>query len=308
MNSLTFRLLQVYQQVVDSGSITAASSALGLSQPTVSLQLKKLSSLFNMALLEQYHGRLHMTDAGKALYQCAQEVLSSQARLDSYMQALQGMEVGTLKIAVVTTAKYVVPPLLAEFCEQHPGIDVTLKVGNRAQIIERLQSNQDDIYIFSQPPADMAIHAEPFLMNRLSVIAPKTYTGPDNCNLSTLAEKRFLLREPGSGTRKLVDDYCQSHGITLKNPMVIESNEAIRLSVATGLGLAIISEQTLAHTPADDVKILHVTDFPLHNYWQAVTLNSRPESLAASGFKQFLREHGDITEQPQHTTNSGEST
>ena len=72
MNSLTFRLLEVYQQVVDSGSITAASSALGLSQPTVSLQLKKLSSLFNMVLLEQKHGRLEMIEAGKALYQCAQ--------------------------------------------------------------------------------------------------------------------------------------------------------------------------------------------------------------------------------------------
>ncbi|WP_164084742.1 LysR family transcriptional regulator [Alteromonas flava] len=297
MNSLTFRLLQVYQQVVDSGSITAASTALGLSQPTVSLQLKKLASLFNMALLEQHQGRLKMTDAGKAVYQCAQEVLSSQARLDSYMQALQGMEVGSLKIAVVTTAKYVVPPLLAEFCQLHPGIDITLKVGNRAQIIERLQNNQDDIYIFSQPPRDMAIHVEPFLLNRLSVIAPKDYTGPNHCHLSELTNQRFLLREPGSGTRKLVDDYCQAQKIELNNVMVIESNEAIRLSVSTGLGIAIVSEQTLAHSPSDDLTFLQVNDFPLQNYWQAVTLNSRPESLAASGFKQFLREHGDIDTQ-----------
>ena len=136
MNSLTFRLLEVYQQVVDSGSITAASSALGLSQPTVSLQLKKLSSLFNMVLLEQKHGRLEMTEAGKALYQCAQEVLSSQARLNSYMQALQGMEVGSLKVAVVTTAKYVIPPLLASFCDEHPGIDVTLKVMEKAGFVD----------------------------------------------------------------------------------------------------------------------------------------------------------------------------
>lgn len=294
MNSLTFRLLQVYQQVVDSGSITAASTTLGLSQPTVSLQLKKLSSLFDMVLLEQQHGRLHMTEAGKALYQCAQEVLSSQARLNSYMQALQGMEVGTLKIAVVTTAKYVIPPLLAEFCDEHPGIDVTLKVGNRAQIIERLQNNQDDIYIFSQPPEELPINAEPFLLNRLSVIAPADYTGPNHCHMRDLLAQRFLLREPGSGTRKLLDDYCVHHDINLTNAMVIESNEAIRLAVATGLGIAVVSEQTLAHTPNNDIKLLDIDDFPLNNAWQAVTLTGRPESLAASGFKQFLREHGDI--------------
>ncbi len=294
MNSLTFRLLEVYQQVVDSGSITAASSALGLSQPTVSLQLKKLSSLFNMVLLEQRHGRLEMTEAGKALYQCAQEVLSSQARLNSYMQALQGMEVGSLKVAVVTTAKYVIPPLLASFCDEHPGIDVTLKVGNRAQIIDRLKNNRDDIYIFSQPPKDLPIQAEPFMMNRLSVIAPPDYSGPDNCALTDLAEQRVLLREPGSGTRKLVDDYCQQHEVNLEKSMVIESNEAIRLSVATGLGIAIVSEQTLAHTPDHEVKLLNVKGFPIQNYWQAVTLTSRPESLAATAFKQFLRDHGDI--------------
>ena len=295
MNSLTFRLLQVYQQIVDSGSVTAASTALSLSQPTVSLQLKKISSLFNMPLLEQQQGRLKMTEAGKAVYQCAQEVLSSQARLNSYIQALQGMEVGSLKLAVVTTAKYVIPPLLSQFCEEHPGIDITLKVANRAQIIDRLKNNRDDIYIFSQPPKDLAIQCNPFLLNRLSVIAPPNYDGPDNCRLEALTEHKFLLRETGSGTRKMIDDYCVSHNVSFKKTMLIESNEAIRLSVNTGLGLAIISEQTLEHTPSDEVRVLNIEDFPLHSYWQAITLNSRPESLAASAFKQFLTEHGDLS-------------
>ncbi|MBT0586012.1 LysR family transcriptional regulator [Alteromonas oceanisediminis] len=297
MNSLTFRLLQVYQQVVDSGSITAASVTLSLSQPTVSLQLKKLASLFDMVLLEQHHGRLQMTDAGKAVYRCAQEVLSSQARLDSHMRALQGMEVGSLKIAVVTTAKYVVPTLLGQFCREHPGIDITLKVGNRAQIIERVKGNQDDIYIFSQPPKDLAISAKAFMLNKLCVIAPPGFDGPDNCSLGALSSYKFLLREEGSGTRKMIDDYCEKHDIVFKKVMVIESNEAIRLSVATGLGLAIVSEQTLQHMRSDDVKILNVSDFPLRSAWQIVTLDGRPESLAASAFSKFLLAHGDVDKQ-----------
>lgn len=295
MHSLTFRLLQVYQQVVDSGSVTAASTALSLSQPTVSLQLKKLTSLVNMPLLEQQQGQLAMTEAGKAMYQCAQEVLGSQSRLSSYIQALKGMEVGCLQLAVVSTAKYLIPTLLSKFCKQHPGIDVTLKVGNREQIIQRIKGNKDDIYICSQPPSDIPIQSHPFLLNRLSVIAPPTFDCPNRCRLEDLMEHKFLLREPGSGTRKMIDDFCAVHQISFNQSMVIESNEAIQLGVKTGLGLAIVSEQTLAHTPCGDVNILNVEDFPLHSYWQAVTLDSRPESVAATAFKLFLTNHADLS-------------
>ena len=124
MQSLTFRLLEVFQSIVDHGSITAASSALSLSQPTVSLQLKKLSGIVGMPLFEQTYGQLKMTEAGEAVYQCAQEVLGSQSRLESQVHALKGVEIGTLKLAVVTTAKYVVPPILSPFCKQHPNIEV----------------------------------------------------------------------------------------------------------------------------------------------------------------------------------------
>ncbi|MEG3767437.1 LysR substrate-binding domain-containing protein [Alteromonas sp. 14N.309.X.WAT.G.H12] len=288
MQSVTFRLLEVFQSIVDNGSITAASTALSLSQPTVSLQLKKLTSVVGMPLFVQTYGQLTLTEAGEAVYQCAQEVLGSHSRLESQIQALQGVEVGILKIAVVTTAKYVIPPILSPFCQQHPNIDVRFTVGNRATIIDRLQHNQDDIYIFSQPPVDDSLQCTPFMQNKLVVIAPKDFDGPDNCNLQTLSQYKFLLREFGSGTRRAIQEYCDDNGITFNNPMIIESNEAIRLAVTSGLGLAILSEHTLAQTPTDGVKILNVTDFPLVNHWQAVTVKHRQISLAAQAFHRAL--------------------
>jgi len=290
MNNLTFRLLEVFQQVVDGGSVTAASNALSLSQPTVSLQLKKLSQIVGLPLLEHFSGRVHMTEAGEAVYLCAQEVLSSQAKLATQVQALQGMETGSLKLAAVTTAKYIAPPMLSAFCKAHPNIDVHFTVGNREQIAGRLKQNRDDVYIFSQPPEDESIEATAFMDNKLVVIAPHDYNGPDYCTLHDLADEKFLLREDGSGTRKTVNEYCAKQGFSFRDPMIIESNEAIRLSVASGLGLAILSEHTLAQAATDNIRVLNVQDFPICNSWYVVTRKNRPLSLTALAFKQSLLE------------------
>ncbi|WP_026376427.1 LysR family transcriptional regulator [Aestuariibacter salexigens] len=292
MNNLTFRLLEVFQHVADCGSVTAASEQLSLSQPTVSLQLKKLNTMCGLPLLETHQGQLHMTEAGRAVYRCAQDVLNAQAKLTSHIQALKGVEVGSLRLAVVTTAKYIIPPLLADFCKAHPGIDVHLKVGNRAQIIERLQQNRDDIYIFSHPPEALKVDVQRFMPNRLHVIASADYRGPDNCRLEDIIEYKFLLREPGSGTRLAVDEFCERHDIHMHNTMLIESNEAIKLAVASGLGLAILSEYTLAQSPDPRVKILHIDGFPLRSYWHAVTLSNRPLSLASQSFAKHLADYG----------------
>lgn len=289
MNTLTFRLLEVFQKVVDCGSVTAASNALELSQPTVSLQLKKLSGIVGLRLFEHYQGNIQLTEAGAAVYQCSQEILSSQAKLNSQISALRGVETGSLKLAVVTTAKYIIPPMLSPFCKQHPNIDVCFTVGNRAQIAKRLIQNRDDLYIFTYPPKDEELLSEPFLANPLIVIAPPDYDGPQNCSISTLANKyKFLLREEGSGTRRTLQEYCDKQDIRFANTMVIESNEAIRLAVSAGLGLAVLSQHTLDQAAQGKVKILNITDFPLQSTWQVVTNKRRPISLSAQEFRHML--------------------
>lgn len=292
---LTFRLLEVYRQVVDSGSITVASNALNLSQPTVSLQLKKLSSEVGLPLTESQHGKLFMTEAGKAVYQCAQEVAAAQQKLNAQVQAINGIEKGRLSIVVVTTAKYVIPPVLTEFCKRHEGLDIFFQVRNRAQVIERLENNQDDIYIFSHPPDGDSFNKHQFMSNRLQVIAPENYTGPNHCKLSDLADMRFLVREEGSGTRMAIEQYCQQHELLLPNTMLVESNEAIKLSVKSGLGLAILSEHTLAQGGDQGIRILTVDDFPLNSFWYAITSADRPKNLACEAFLNFLDTYRDYS-------------
>lgn len=285
---LTFRLLQVFRQIIDSGSVTVASEQLGLSQPTVSVQLKKITTHVGMPLVEFNQGKMLLTQAGNAVYQCAQEVLSSEQRLKTQVQALKGVETGLLKIAVVTTAKYVIPPILSRFCKAHPGVEVNFNIGNRAQIVERLKNNKDDLYIFSHPPEDADICSRAFQSNNLHVVAPKDYQGRNNCHLKDIADHKFLLREVGSGTCFAVQNYCEQVGVKFSNTMIIQSNEAIRISVAEGLGLAILSEHTLSQGNIDGIKILDIDGFPLQNFWHAVTNPNRPKSLVCEAFMQYL--------------------
>jgi len=288
MNSLTFRLLEVFKQVVETGSITAASAALKLSQPTVSLQLKKLSEIYDMTLLETHHGTVRLTDAGTAVYNCANEILNSQKTLESQIQALKEQHSSGFKLAVVSTAKYLITPILKPFCLENPGVNVQLKVGNTEQITQRLSDNKDDLYIFSSVPELKNITSTPFMDNQLKLVAPMDYCGPNHCHLSELQTQKFLVREKGSATHKVLVDYCLHNNIKLSNIMMIESNEAIQLAVSAGLGVAVLSQETLNQATHSAVKELNIIDFPIVNQWHTVTINNRLKSDASDKFKHHL--------------------
>ncbi|HEX4937684.1 MAG TPA: LysR family transcriptional regulator, partial [Candidatus Kapabacteria bacterium] len=129
----TLRQLEILLAVYDQGSVTAASAHLHLTQPTVSMQLKKLAEAIGMPLYEQIGRRLVFTDAGRALVSTAREVLDQFARLDMTLSELRGLKAGHLRLAVVTTSKYFIPHLLGPFCRRYPAIDVQMKVANREQ-------------------------------------------------------------------------------------------------------------------------------------------------------------------------------
>lgn len=294
MNSITFRLLQVYKQVVESGSITGASAKLSLSQPTVSLQLKKLSEIYDMTLIETHHGTINLTDAGKAVYQSALTILQTQSELDAHILALKGQSKGAFKLAVVTTAKYLIPKILKSFCLEHPGINIQVKVGNSQQILERAQQQQDDMYILSDVPEFLDVDAHKFMPNKLHVVASTDFEGPNHCHLSVLQEYKFLVREHGSGTHNALQSYCIQNNISLSNIMLIESNEAIQAAVAEGIGLAVLSEHTVNQSTTNKVKALNVIDFPIVNDWHAVTLNKRPKSEVSDAFREHLLSYGSV--------------
>lgn len=301
---LTFRLLQVYVAVVHSGSVSEAARQLHLTQPTVSQQLKRLGEAVGEPLLNMHGGRLLPTEAGRELYRASREVLGRFDDFEDYLTSLRGGERGRFSIALVNTAQYVLPRLLGPYSQAYPDVDVTLHIGNRRQMLTRFERQDDDLYIFSHPPSLAHALAGRFLRNPLVVIAPHEHplASRECIALSELVGERFLLREPGSATRMMFESWLQEHGLSLGPTLQMASNEAIRVGVAAGMGLAVLSEHVLPPEHSDLV-ILPVTDFPIESHWQFIIRRDRRLPHAAHGFLRFASGHLDECVPPRFVAN-----
>jgi LysR family transcriptional regulator, low CO2-responsive transcriptional regulator len=197
----------------------------------------------------------------------------------------------------VSTAKYFVPRLLGPFCQRYPGVDVSLEVVNRDQVVERLQSNLDDLYIMGIPPENIAIERHPFLENPLVVIAPANHplAGAKRIALAQLANERFIMREPGSGTRIVAEEFLAKQRVKLNKKMELGNNEAIKWAVAGGLGLAVVSLHALTLEPMQErLAILDVDGFPILGSWYIVYPSGKQMSVVARAFFDYLREQAAV--------------
>jgi len=287
----TLRQLQIFEASVRLGSFSRASEELFVTQPTVSMQIKKLSDALGIALFEQVGRNVRPTDVGRELYDACRKIFEVLANLEMKVSDHKGMKRGRLRLGVVTTAKYFVPEVLGEFCRMHPGIDVALKVSNRDRIVERLNAYEDDLYIVGQAPTDiMEIESFAFAPNPLVVMAPRDHplVGQKNIPLSRIAEEPLILREPGSGIRDATLRLFQDKGLQPHVRMELGSNEAIKHAVVGGLGIAVLSLHTLSlEGPDGPVTLLDVEGFPIMRQWHLVYPKGKELSLVADAFLEF---------------------
>lgn len=295
MKHATLRQLKVFETVARNLSFTRAAEELHMTQPTASQQIKQLADIVGLPLFEQVGKRIFLTDAGCELRSVCQTIFGELERFEMTVADMKGMKKGKLRLAIITTAKYFVPRLLGTFCELYPGVNVSLKVTNREQMLRRLADNEDDLYILGQPPQHADVVTLPFLDNPLVIIAPSSHAlaGEKNVPLSKLAQEPFLMREPGSGTRLATERFFAEHGITVKVRMELGSNEAIKQAVAGGLGLAVLSAHSLAlEKNSDEMAILDVAEFPIRRQWYVAYRSDKQLSVVAQTFLDFLTKEG----------------
>ncbi len=288
---VTLRQLQIFERVVRLGGYTRAAEALHLTQPTVSMQVKKLSEALGLPLLEQVGRHVHLTAVGRDVYVAAQEILARMAALEDSASERQGVVKGELSIAVITTAKYFMPRLLGAFVTQNPLVKPKLTVTNRAKVLQRLNANEDDLLIMGQVPKKLAVDAHPFIDNELVVVAPADHplANTHNITLKTLRQERFLVRESGSGTRQAVDRLFVEKGVKITPYMELGSSEAIKQGVMAGLGISVLSRRNLRlELLGNLIVVLDVEGFPLIRRWYAVHLKKKRLSLAARTFLDFM--------------------
>jgi DNA-binding transcriptional LysR family regulator len=288
---ITLHQLTIFSVLARHLNMTRAAAELHMTTPALSIQIKQLSKALGAPLHEQIGRKIYLTDAGRRVEAAARDILERLQGLTSELVELQGMEAGSLRISIITTAKYFVPRFLGEFCRQHPGIDVSLDVSNRDQCLARLSQNLDDLYIMGQAPEDLDVTAVPFMENRLVVIAPAEHplANKHNIDPKQLAEEWFIMREQGSGTRLTTEQFFKQHKITIKTRMTLGSNEAVKQAVAGGLGLAVLSQHTLTLDESSGAfAILNVKGFPLLRKWYAIYPKGKVTTTITKAFLDHL--------------------
>ena len=289
--NFTFRQLRLFLALAETGSVSAAAKVMHVTQPTASMQLKEISASVGLPLYEVIGKKVFLTEVGKALVVTAREITQSLASFEQLTYATKGIAKGHLRIAVVSTAKYFMPRLIGSFCKRHPLIDVSLEILNRDGVLGRLRQNTDDLYIMSMPPDDVVLIDEVLMPNPIVLIAASAdpLAKQKNVTMDDLKSRRFILRESGSGTRMTADQYFRRKKFRPDIRLELGSNEAIKESVAGGLGIGVISQYALhGHQKEHGVRVIDVDEFPLKSSWHLVHLAAKNLSPIALAFKDHI--------------------
>ncbi len=302
---ISFRQTRVFEAVVEHGSITKASEQLHLTQPAVSMQLRKLEEAVGMPLMERVGRRLHLTDAGREMLKYCRRLSHTVREAEAVMKAMRQLEHGSLSLAVASTVNYFATHFIAAFHARYPGIQISMEVTNRESLLQALKAYDKDLFLMGQPPEDDELLAEPFMNNPLVVIASPRHllAGQGRVQLEQLQDEPFVVRESGSGTRMALESFLAEHGVTLNSQMEMNSNEAIKQAVMAGLGLGVVSRHTVyLELGAGALQELPVQGFPLSRQWYLVHRRDRPLSRGAEAFKRYILEKsrlGELEKLPQ---------
>lgn len=294
---LTLRQLQIFEALGRLKSFTRVAEELFLTQSTVSTQIKHLTELAGMPLVEVVGKKTYLTTAGEIFYQACQDVISRLDNVEMTFADLKGIKTGILKISVISTAKYFAPEVLGKFWQRYPDIEVSLEINNKEKILQRLRDNEDDLYILGHnPPRELDIEAVEFAANPVYVMASKKHPlakQKKQISLKQLAEQPLILREPGSGIRDVIETYFKSKGLKPNIRMVLSNNESIKHALIGQLGISVLSLHTILLEGAKGpIGLLNVEGFPVQRKWHLVYRKGKELSVVARSFIEFLHEEG----------------
>lgn len=295
MRDATIRQLQIFAAVAKHLSFTRAAKDLRLTQPAVSMQVKALERLAGLPLLERVGRHLALTEAGGELLRHAQTALRALEDAEDAFAALRGLEAGRVSIAVVSTAKYFAPKLIALFSRSHPEVELKLAVHNREAVVQLLVDNEVDLALMGTPPAHLETTAFPFAKHPLVVIAAPDHplARDRRVPVKALAAEDFLVREPGSGTRAAMERFFAEHRIQPAGATEISSNETIKQAVMAGMGLGFISQHAIGlELAAGQLVLVQVEGLPVVRQWNVVHRTEKRLSPAALAFKRFVLKEG----------------
>jgi LysR family transcriptional regulator, low CO2-responsive transcriptional regulator len=275
---MTFAQLRTFLAVARTGSVRAAAAELVVTEPAVSAAVSALARELGCELLARDGRGVRLTDAGSTMAVYAAELVGlaevARAEVTGHRR---------LRVAGVTTAgEFVLPGLVKAFREQQPDIEVSLEVGNRAEVLEALRRHEVDIAVGGRPPDTPDISGTPFRDYRLVIVGSP---GPSRRDLNG---ETWLLRERGSGTREAAEQFLAETGIAPGATMTVGSNGAIKQAAAAGLGVTLLADDAVrAELSSGALVRLRAPRAALRRSWYVLALGRGPEPAAAGLFRRL---------------------
>jgi DNA-binding transcriptional LysR family regulator len=287
----TLHQLQVFLKIAQFKSITKAAEALHLTQPAISIQLKNFQDQFKIPLTEVIGRKLYVTDFGKEIAEAAENILNEVYAINYKTEIYKGQLSGKIRIAVVSTGKYIMPYFLSKFLKQHEGIELIMDVTNRTKVIENLEQNQIDFALVSIPPDNLAIKSLDLLQNKLYLVGSteKKYKR-QSYEMALLKTLPLIFREQGSGTRATMEKFINRHKLSFGKKMELTSNEAVKQAVLAGLGYSIMPLIGIKNELQNgSLQIIPIKGLPIKTKWQLIWLKDKKFSPASQSFLDYLK-------------------
>ena len=291
--AITLKQLRAFAMVIEAGNLTAAAGRMNVTTPAVSAQLKALEQNLDAKLMHRgADGRIELTAPGEVLLASVSEVEAVLERSFRRIKALNAGKEGHVVLGAVSTAKYFAPALFARIREALPEIEMELKIGNREDTIAGLAAHRLDLAIMGRPPHEPAVAARVIGDHPQVMIAPPGHplAGAGRAEAERLLAETFLFREPGSGTRLLMEKVLDDLGGGMPYKSVeLDSNETIKQAVMAGLGIALISAHTvIAELATGRLATIRMPGKPIVRQWFLVSPKDRPLTPAAAHLHAFL--------------------
>jgi DNA-binding transcriptional LysR family regulator len=301
---LSLRQLEVLKAVVDAGSMARAAQRLFMTGPAITQQIQQLEKTLGVPAFDRIGRRLRLTAAGDRALAAANDVHTRLAALTKEMDALRKRDDGTLHLGILSTGTHILPPLLAEFRRLAPGIAVHMVVSTRAELTRRVLDGDVDLALMGRGPESTPDGAatsgdpltrEPFASNPHVIIAWPGHPLAAERGIAPieLRHESIVQREPGSGTRAMLDNFLAMHRITPRERVPVSGNEMAKHAVMSQLGISLTSAHTLFLELRTGALVrLDVDHTPIVRTWYVVHHSERWLPPAAAAFRDYLLDEG----------------
>lgn len=289
----TLHQLAIFLKVCEKKSITKAAEELNLTQPAVSIQLRNFQQQFPIALTEIIGKQLYITDFGREIASAAERIINEAETIEQRRLGKGDKISGKLRIAAVSTGKYVMPYFLTDFLRKNEGIRLDLDVSNKSQVIQSLEKNETDFALVSVIPRHLQLKKVELMENTLLLIGSQARAKQKMpITKEALSTLPLIYREEGSATRMLMEKYLQKSKVYASKKITLTSNEAVKQAVIADLGYSIMPLIGIRNELSNkQLQIIPIAGLPIKTSWNLVWLSNKILSPAAAAYVQFLQTH-----------------